>query len=94
MCSYNWLSDSDLANIPIGRLANNGCLLAVWATNNERQLDMVNSVLFPAWHVTPVAQWFWLKVVVQVCHCSVCSSLTSYSMYSCVWGHKLVYVGG
>ena len=60
--SYDWLSDADLAKIPVNQLAHDGCLVVLWSTNNSRQIDAIKTLLFPAWQVTLVAQWYWLKV--------------------------------
>ena len=43
-------------------LASDAALVAVWVTNRPRFVEFVQTDLFAAWGVTPVARWFWVKV--------------------------------
>ncbi|KAK7100563.1 hypothetical protein V1264_023492 [Littorina saxatilis] len=60
--SYTMASEDMLLHLPIARLARPGCLVALWVTNNDRLEDHCLNTLFPAWGVTSVARWHWLKV--------------------------------
>lgn len=47
------------------KLAAPGCLVVVWVTNRMKHLKFVKETLFPNWAVTHLAEWHWLKVIVQ-----------------------------
>lgn len=52
-------------SIPIKQLSHtDGALVALWVTNREKLRDFVEKELFPAWGVTHVATFFWLKVLI------------------------------
>ena len=56
------MKNEDLLGLPIGQLAEDNCLIVVWATNKQAQHKFIQEHLFPAWKVEFFAQWFWLKV--------------------------------
>lgn len=47
LCTYDYLQESDLRNIPIKELATEGALIVLWITNNERLKAFVENDLFP-----------------------------------------------
>lgn len=51
----------EIARLPIGRLCCPGALVALWCTNRERLRRFVETDLFSAWGLDPVAEWLWLK---------------------------------
>ena len=59
---YQWLSEEDLLELPVGRLLSPGGLVAVWVTNKRKLVESVTGRLFPSWGVTFLAEWLWLKV--------------------------------
>lgn len=59
---YSTLSDSDLLQLPVHDLCADNALVLVWVTNKLRQQRFVKDRLFPYWHVTCMAEWYWLKV--------------------------------
>jgi N6-adenosine-specific RNA methylase IME4 len=63
--SYYMMDENDLLDLPLTNLMHAGSLVALWVTNNERLEDFVQTMLFPAWNVTSVARWHWLKVSMQ-----------------------------
>ncbi|KAH9499928.1 Methyltransferase-like protein 4 [Bulinus truncatus] len=68
--SYTTLDEVDLKLLPIKTLSNEGCLICVWVTNNERMIKFVKEELFPLWSVEWKANWLWMKVTksgVPVC---------------------------
>ncbi|KAL6207402.1 hypothetical protein ACLB2K_018360 [Fragaria x ananassa] len=63
---YKTLPNRYFLSIPIKQLSRtNGALVALWVTNREKLRDFVEKDLFPAWGVTHVATFFWLKVKVD-----------------------------
>ena len=40
----------------------NKAVVALWATNNQRQHAYITDVLFPLWGLELRAKWIWLKV--------------------------------
>ncbi|KAJ8883411.1 hypothetical protein PR048_015254 [Dryococelus australis] len=59
---YQMMYDEDVAQLPISSLAASGALVAVWCTNADSHLSAIRNSLFPAWGVTYIGKWFWLKV--------------------------------
>lgn len=60
---YPTLPNRYFLSIPIGQLTHaRGALVALWVTNREKLRNFVENELFPAWGVTHVATWYWLKV--------------------------------
>ena len=51
-------------NLPITELTDDSCLVIVWATNKQSQLQFIQETLFPAWGVKYLAHWVWLKVLI------------------------------
>lgn len=43
-------------------LLQGGALVAIWMTNRERHWRFVEAELLPAFQLTTVATWLWLKV--------------------------------
>ena len=72
--SYDTVHEDGLQDLPIKSLARPGCLVVLWVTNNERLEEYSLHTLFPAWGLSAVARWHWIKVA-GICHCirSVCS---------------------
>eukprot|EP00899_Mesostigma_viride_P020179 jgi/Mesvir1/28162/Mv04724-RA.1 len=62
--TYATLPSRYLLSIPMRTLAHTtrGALLALWVTNREKLRRFVEGELFPAWGVTHVATWYWLKI--------------------------------
>jgi len=59
---YNWLSESDLLQIPLPELCNEDCLVVIWVTNKVKFSEFVRDELFPHWSVELVSEWHWIKV--------------------------------
>ena len=55
--------DDIVSHIHMHRLALDGCIVAVWVTNNIRQHESVKKDWFPVWSVDYITTWFWLKVL-------------------------------
>ena len=72
--SYDTVHEDALQDLPIKSLARPGCLVVLWVTNNERLEEYSLHTLFPAWGLSAVARWHWIKVL-GICYCvrSVCS---------------------
>ncbi|KAL1447795.1 hypothetical protein WDU94_005501 [Cyamophila willieti] len=63
----NWYHTMDstsslLCNIPMTVLLTTEGLVGVWCTNNKSHIDQLVDEIFPAWGVTYVATWYWIKV--------------------------------
>ncbi|KAI5707717.1 hypothetical protein M8J77_008335 [Diaphorina citri] len=60
---YNTMSDTcQLSEIPMDAILNPDGLVGVWCTNNRTHMEVVTEVIFPAWGLTYVATWYWMKV--------------------------------
>ena len=64
-CRYQWLEWKQMLQLPIRELSAVGGLVAVWVTNKRKLVNWVKKTLFPQWGVTSVAEWIWLKVMMQ-----------------------------
>ncbi|KAF9385490.1 hypothetical protein CPB97_004758 [Podila verticillata] len=62
MSHYGTMDLYDLFKIPILHLLSKDGVVAVWITNRAKVQKVVVEKLFPAWGLTWVAHWFWLKV--------------------------------
>ncbi|KAG0363766.1 Methyltransferase-like protein 4 [Podila minutissima] len=62
MSHYGTMDLYDLFKIPIPQLLSKDGVVAVWITNRAKVKKVVIEKLFPAWGLTWVAHWFWLKV--------------------------------
>ena len=64
MSSYGTVPNFDLFKLPVAELVSGraGALVAVWVTNRPRFIEFVQTSLFAAWGLAPVALWHWLKV--------------------------------
>lgn len=72
MSHYGTMDLYDLFKIPILHLLSKDGVVAVWITNRAKVQKVVVEKLFPAWGLTWVAHWFWLKVTRSLSHhCSV-----------------------
>ena len=60
--SYHSLEDNMLKTMPIGNLCQDSALVAIWCTNSSTHLDYLRNELLPAWKLTYIATWFWIKV--------------------------------
>lgn len=72
--SYDMMNEGGLQDLPVARLARPGCLVALWVTNNDRLKDFSLQTLFPAWALSDVARWHWIKVALYTVQ-GVCSLL-------------------
>jgi len=62
--SYHTIPNYDLFRLPVkDLLASEVALVALWVTNRPRFIDFAQTDLFAAWGLTPVARWFWMKVL-------------------------------
>ncbi|XP_063241373.1 N(6)-adenine-specific methyltransferase METTL4 [Bacillus rossius redtenbacheri] len=59
---YQMMYDEDVARLPLASLAAPGTLVALWCTNSDSHLSAIRDALFPAWGVTYIGKWYWLKV--------------------------------
>lgn len=59
---YNMMYNTELKNLPIESLLNEGGLLVVWCTNSAQNLEDLLNNIFQKWQVQFVAQWFWVKI--------------------------------
>ncbi len=59
---YSCLWEVDLTELPLPSLAADDALIVTWVTNKQKLLRYVKEELFPLWHVTHVATWYWIKV--------------------------------
>ncbi|KAJ0982173.1 hypothetical protein J5N97_010428 [Dioscorea zingiberensis] len=60
---YPTLPNKHLLYLPIKQLAHReGTLVVLWITNKEKLRIFVEEELFPAWGVTNISQFYWLKV--------------------------------
>ncbi|KAF9415509.1 Methyltransferase-like protein 4 [Podila epigama] len=62
MSHYGTLDLYELFKIPIPALLKEDGIVAIWITNRAKVKRVVIEKLFPAWGLTWVAHWFWLKV--------------------------------
>ena len=60
--SYRSLEAAQLSELPLSRLAADGALVAVWCTNSAVHRRTLRHHLLPAWGVTELALWHWVKV--------------------------------
>jgi N6-adenosine-specific RNA methylase IME4 len=61
--TYAAMTPNSLAALPVRQLCcPAGALVAVWVTNRERVRRLLYDRLFPAWGLTLMAEWRWLKV--------------------------------
>lgn len=62
--SYHTIPNYDLFRLPVkDLLASEVALVALWVTNRPRFIEFAQTDLFAAWGLTPVARWFWMKVL-------------------------------
>lgn len=67
-CRYPTLPNRHFLYIPVRQLAHTqGALVALWVTNREKLRVFVEKELFPAWGVTDVTVFYWLKVNSWLC---------------------------
>lgn len=60
---YKTLPNRTFLSLPIRKLTHSaGALVALWVTNREKLRSFVEKELFPAWGVTYMASFHWLKV--------------------------------
>jgi N6-adenosine-specific RNA methylase IME4 len=60
---YTPLSPREVQALPVRALCDpRGALVALWVTNRERTMRHVEQKLLPAWGLSHVATWTWLKV--------------------------------
>ncbi|KAK1268609.1 Methyltransferase-like protein 2 [Acorus gramineus] len=60
---YPQLPNRYFLSLPVKQLAHTeGALVALWVTNKEKVLAFVEKELFPAWGITHVTNFYWLKV--------------------------------
>jgi N6-adenosine-specific RNA methylase IME4 len=82
------LRTEDMIQMKIKSLLAPGGLIAVWCTNSQSHIQDIHEKLFPAWGVSYVATWYWLKVdrsgtPVSICHQKICFHvLNTYLLYN------------
>nr|CAD7587644.1 unnamed protein product [Timema genevievae] len=59
---YQMMYNKDLVEIPVASLISPGSLVAVWCTNCESHLNALKTSVFPAWGLSYLGKWFWIKV--------------------------------
>nr|CAD7569452.1 unnamed protein product [Timema californicum] len=59
---YQMMYNKDLVEIPIASLIGPGSLVAVWCTNCESHVNSLKTSVFPAWGLSYLGKWFWIKV--------------------------------
>ncbi|KAG7965061.1 hypothetical protein I3843_09G204400 [Carya illinoinensis] len=65
---YPTLPNRYFLSLPIKQLTHaDGALVALWVTNREKLRGFVEKELFPAWGVTHVATFYWLKAMDSEC---------------------------
>ncbi|XP_063830740.1 N(6)-adenine-specific methyltransferase METTL4 [Ostrinia nubilalis] len=64
--SYNMMYNKDIASIPVKNLLASDCIIAVWCTNAQSNIDAVKNLIFPKWGVEYVTTWYWLKVTIDL----------------------------
>lgn len=53
--------------LPVKELAHSdGALVALWMTNRQKLQDFVEKDLLPAWGMSHVTPYYWLKVTIPV----------------------------
>lgn len=62
---YCILHEQDFVGIPIESLSNDGCIIAVWVTNNQNLIRFIQEELFPSWNVKFCAIWHWVKITIS-----------------------------
>ncbi|KAI5636072.1 MT-A70 domain-containing protein [Phthorimaea operculella] len=64
--SYKMMYNEDIASIPVKDHLAPNCLVAVWCTNSPSNIAAVKDLIFPAWGVTYVTTWYWMKVTIDM----------------------------
>ncbi|XP_072267460.1 N(6)-adenine-specific methyltransferase METTL4 [Pyxicephalus adspersus] len=59
---YNYLSTSEIKQLPIPDLAAQNCLVITWVTNRQKHLRFVKEELYPHWSIRTLAEWHWVKI--------------------------------
>ena len=59
---YQTLSLEQLESLPLDSLSGQGCIVAVWVTNDPAVTQFVKEILFPAQNIIYHGTWYWLKV--------------------------------
>nr|CAD7447429.1 unnamed protein product [Timema bartmani] len=59
---YQMMYNKDLVEIPVASLISPGSLVAVWCTNCESHVNALKTSVFPAWGLSYLGKWFWIKV--------------------------------
>ncbi|XP_050538641.1 N(6)-adenine-specific methyltransferase METTL4 [Daktulosphaira vitifoliae] len=62
---YSMILDTDLEKLPIGQILAPDGLISVWCTNSQNHINSLINNFFPAWDVSYVATWYWIKVTVN-----------------------------
>lgn len=63
------LSNDAIANIPIDKVVQpNRTLVAIWCTNAPSMIQAVEQTFLPKWNLKLLATWYWIKVIVIICH--------------------------
>ncbi|GAA5971859.1 hypothetical protein JCM11641_001543 [Rhodosporidiobolus odoratus] len=61
--SYETFDAYDLWKLDLpALLGDKPALVAVWLTNKVKFRRLVTEKLFPAWHIKPGAEWYWVKI--------------------------------
>ncbi|KAJ2948651.1 hypothetical protein O0L34_g7905 [Tuta absoluta] len=64
--SYKMMYNEDIASIPVKDHLAANCLVAVWCTNSPSNIAAVKDIIFPAWGVTYVTTWYWMKLTIDM----------------------------
>lgn len=59
---YHSMSNEFLAQMPISSFCADNCLVAIWCTNSATHINELFNTLLPAWNLSYVATWYWIKV--------------------------------
>lgn len=60
---YPTLPNRYLLSLPLPKLVHtDGALVALWVTNREKLRSFVENELFPAWGISKILTWYWLKI--------------------------------
>ncbi|XP_050674521.1 N(6)-adenine-specific methyltransferase METTL4 isoform X2 [Leptidea sinapis] len=63
---YSMMYNEEIASIPVRACLSENCLVVVWCTNAQSNINAVKDIIFPKWGVEYLATWFWLKLTVDL----------------------------
>lgn len=59
---YEEMPLEKLQSLSVGSIVEEGGIVGVWVTNNDKLVNFVKEALLPAWGCSFCATWYWLKV--------------------------------